>query len=588
MPVAGMPLDWELYHDLREEVKTKLREVEKGYIQEELEHSQNTRLKWEVIKSCIPCRETTQQVYTRDLKEVADEFNQFFTSVSTWASEPSRSLLNIHNLVPLLAIVPGNKISEVDKCLTFVGGVTTPTCSNTSKAEPAANSQISRSDPEWHVKLKIQDQDMLTRCIDTGAQVSVMPEHIYKSSYGTLSKSDRELVGAGDVPLKTLGCAVMNLKQDKTVIKEQVYIVSGASKLLLGIPTIRSLGLIHDIPGTYSVTAAHQTPDSHPLQLATKGDIVKQYPTLFQSLGKLEGEHTIHLKEGATPFGLTTPRRVPLPLMKQVQKEIKRIEQLDVIEPVDELTEWCSPIVVVPKADGRVWICVDLTRLNQAVLQEVYQMPTVEETLGSLTEGSVFSKLDANSGFHQIVLNPESAKLTTFITPFGRYMFKRLPFGISSAPEYFQTRMDKEVSGIEGVKCRMDDILIIGRELKRIFSRHGIPDILFSENGLQFDSREFTTFSTDWQLQHITSSPRYPHSNGEVERAVQTKKTVLNKSSDEYLALLNYRDTPLHHGHSPAQLSMGQKLLTRVPCHPDELKPETPDYDHIRRKEKEY
>ena len=94
--------------------------------------------------------------------------------------------------------------------------------------------------------------------------------------------------------------------------------------------------------------------------------------------------------------------------------------QLDVIEPVDEPTEWCSPIVVVPKADGRVRICVDLTRLNQAVRREVYQMPTVEETLGSLTEGSVFSKLDANSGFQQIVLNAESAKLTTFITPFGR------------------------------------------------------------------------------------------------------------------------------------------------------------------------
>ena len=125
-------------------------------------------------------------------------------------------------------------------------------------------------------------------------------------------------------------------------------------------------------------------------------------------------------------------------------------------------------------------------------------------------------------------------------------------------------------------------------QLKRIFSRHGIPDILFSDNGPQFDSREFTTFSTDWQFQHITSSPRYPQSNGEVERAVQTMKTVLNKSSDEYLALLNHRDTPLHHGYSPAQLSMGRKLRTRVPCHPDELKPETPDYDHIRRKEKEY
>ena len=140
------------------------------------------------------------------------------------------------------------------------------------------------------------------------------------------------------------------------------------------------------------------------------------------------------------------------------------MEQLDVIEPVDEATEWCSPIVVVPKVDGKVRICVDLTRLNQAVHREVYQMPTVEETLGSLTEGSAFSKLDANSGFHQIALNPESAKVTTFITPFGRYMFKRLPFGISSAPEYFQKRMDKELSGIEGVKCHMGDILIIRRD----------------------------------------------------------------------------------------------------------------------------
>ena len=112
---TGMPLDWELYRDLNEEVKTKLREAEKGYIQEELERSQNTRSKWKVIRSCIPRSETTQQVYTRDLKEVADEFNQFFTSVGARASDASRSLSNVHNLAPLLAVVPDNEISEVDK-----------------------------------------------------------------------------------------------------------------------------------------------------------------------------------------------------------------------------------------------------------------------------------------------------------------------------------------------------------------------------------------------------------------------------------------------------------------------------------------
>ena len=69
---------------------------------------------------------------------------------------------------------------------------------------------------------------------------------------------------------------------------------------------------------------------------------------------------------------------------------------------------------------------------------------------------------------------------------------------------------------------------------------------------------------------------------------VHSVARVLNKSGDKYLALLNYRDTPLHHGYSPAQVSMGRKLHTRVPCHLNELKPETPDYDHIRRKEREY
>lgn len=106
---------------------------------------------------------------------------------------------------------------------------------------------------------------MLTWCIDTRAQVPVMPVFIYKLSYGRLLKSELELVGAGDVPLVTLGRAFMSLTLDETVIKERVYIVKGESKLLLGIPAIRSLGLIHEIPGTFRVKAIHHRADNHPL-----------------------------------------------------------------------------------------------------------------------------------------------------------------------------------------------------------------------------------------------------------------------------------------------------------------------------------
>lgn len=279
--------------------------------------------------------------------------------------------------------------TEGDFGPTFFGGITTLNSISlplTPTKVPATIHQTSTSDSGRYVKLKVQDQE-LTWCIDTGAQVSVMPESLCKESYGPLSKADREFVGAGEVPLRTLGFALMTLALHKTRIQERVYIVKGASKLLLGIPAIRSFGLIHEIPGTYRVNPLERTrsPDFPP-RLDVKENIVKKYPMLFQGLGKLEGEYTIRLKNGVTPFCLTTPRRLPLPLMKKVKLELRRMLQLDVIEPVDEPIDRCSPIVVVPKANGDVRLCVDLTKLNQAVRCEVYQLPTVEETLGSLTE----------------------------------------------------------------------------------------------------------------------------------------------------------------------------------------------------------
>ena len=115
---------------------------------------------------------------------------------------------------------------------------------------------------------------------------------------------------------------------------------------------------------------------------------------------------------------------------------------------------------MVPKPSGDVRICVDLKPLNEGVLREFHRLPKVEETLGQLNGATIFSKLDANSGFWQIPLARKSKLLTTFITPFGRYYFNKLPFGISSAPELFQKRMNTILSALEGVLCWMDDILV--------------------------------------------------------------------------------------------------------------------------------
>ena len=165
-------------------------------------------------------------------------------------------------------------------------------------------------------------------------------------------------------------------------------------------------------------------------------------------------------------------------LSKKVEAELNKMVVNNAIEPVDTPTDWCAPIAAFPAANGDVWICVDLTKLNMSVMREIYTMPTVEETLSKIAEGNVFSKLDVNSGFRQIKLDGDSSKLTPFITPYRRYRFKRFPYGITSVPEYFQKKMDNILHGLQGVVCHIDDILIFGKDkyehdarLKKVLGR---------------------------------------------------------------------------------------------------------------------
>ena len=137
---------------------------------------------------------------------------------------------------------------------------------------------------------------------------------------------------------------------------------------------------------------------------------------------------------------------------------------MGVISRVDLPTPWCAGMVVVPKKSGNIRICVDIKPLNERVLREVHPFPKVDETLAQLMGAKAFSKLDANSGFWQIPLSERSQLLTMFITPMGRYCFNKLPFGISSAPEHFQKRMSRILSGPDGVLCQMHDVLVFGRD----------------------------------------------------------------------------------------------------------------------------
>ena len=303
----------------------------------------------------------------------------------------------------------------------------------------------------WEITLEVNTKPVVFH-IDTGAEVTVISD-LDHSKIGSpqLLPANRTLRGPSDRALPVKGKFVAKLARGDQEIKQEIYVVKHLHRPLLGRPAIEGLQVVSSSVGGI------QRKNLDPL---------KAYPNLFSGLGKLEGEYKIKLQEGAKPYALNTPRRVALPLMKPVKKELERMEQLGVIAKIDEPTDWCAGMVVVPKSGGKVRICIDLTKLNQSVCRERHILPGVEQTLAKLAGAKVFSKLDANSGFWQIPLSEESAKLTTFITPYGRYCFHRLPFGITSGPEHFQRRMSEILEGQEGVVCMIDDILVFGNSVE--------------------------------------------------------------------------------------------------------------------------
>lgn len=136
---------------------------------------------------------------------------------------------------------------------------------------------------------------------------------------------------------------------------------------------------------------------------------------------------------------------------------------MDVIEHVTGPTPWVSPIVIVPKPNGSIRLCVDMGQPNRAIQRERHLIPTLVDILAEVNECTVFSVIDLNQAHHQVELDEDSRYITTFSTHVSLRRYKRLFFGLNPAAEIFHNALREVPSDIEGAYNSSDDILINGR-----------------------------------------------------------------------------------------------------------------------------
>ena len=382
----------------------------------------------------------------------------------------------------------------------------------------------SLSGKPWIVEISVNEIKVIFK-VDTGADVSVISSVDVKRYFphSRLELNRTSLIGPGGFSLKTLGIMPAKLKFRDKEVMENIYVIEGNQKPLLGRSAIIALDIVRFIGET---------------EVAEK----KEFQPLFEGLGAMKGNMKIVLKEKAEPYAIVTPRKVPIRLSEKVKEELNRMEKEGIITKILSPTDWVAGIVVVPKPNGKVRICVDYSELNKWVKRERFVLPSTNELLSKLAGAQYFTKLDCLSGYYQCKLDPQSALLTTFITEYGRYYYNRMPMGISSAPEHYHRRMVEILEGCEGVVQYLDDSLVFGKTKEEHDERLQIVLKKLLKEGITLNREkcEFGVRRVKF-LGHIVSAEGIYADEEKVKAIMMFERPTKKDQLRRFLGMVNYQ-----------------------------------------------
>ncbi len=255
------------------------------------------------------------------------------------------------------------------------------------------------------------------------------------------------LVAFGGDKIKPEGTLSVMCETPKTKSVLQFFISSQSSTPIVGRESCEALQLVKRIEAIGV---------KGPM---TKEKMIQEYASVFTGLGEFPGVHHIHVdpKIMAVVNGC---RKIPLAIMDQLKSTLHELVRANVITPVQDPTDWVNSLVITEKKNGALRVCLDPRELNKAIKRQHFSIPTHDDERCKLAGKSVFTIIDEKDGYWQVKLDESSSMLCTFSTPWGRYHFLRLPFGIKSASEVFQQKNSEVFGDNEGVHIISDDMII--------------------------------------------------------------------------------------------------------------------------------
>ena len=330
--------------------------------------------------------------------------------------------------------------------------------------------------------------------------------------------------------LPVTGKITLPCKHNDMQLHTTFYVVEISAPPLISLQTSVDLGLVKL---TYSIENVNTG--------MSRQDVLDEYADLFQGIGLFPGTCKLHLKPDAVPV-INPPRRIPEALRDRVKEELLRMEENGIIQRVTEPTDWVNSMHAVEKPKtGKLRIVLDPTALNENIRRPHYPMQTLDDVTSRLTDAKFFSTLDVTHAYWSVMLDLESSYLTTFSSPFGRWRFLRLPFGIKSSQDIFQQKMDSIFESLTGVTSIVDDLLVYGRtkqehdqNLRQVLERARNKGVRFNPDKMRIGVTEVPFFGN-----RITSSGLQPDPNK--IRAIMEIKPPDNRTQlENILGVANY------------------------------------------------